>query len=380
MIGPGRLSPSAVVRMDRAARPRPYADHVIAAVAASIFLITVFTVPEQPCTAADPCGPEPVTATAVGALCAAAVMVYLHRPAAVWAAAASAVLWPLSIITDDSGLGWRAALPLALVAITAGVARLRPAPATGTALRHRTPPRPAQLPQLHALTALAGTLLLIAGVALGGWTFWRQHAATARENSAETVTAVVRAQVAEDAIEVELPGGQLWNAEVLAATDYPVGATVPVLVDAAGLRQLRTEPYDITLLFVVATVEAGAGAALLSLARAWDRGLHALFTTAQPVREARLVDDGDCLTILVPGPARTADELILPLTETEDTAHDCNRVPSSTRATLYGEPRPGAWCTVQIDETIRTPLGPVLAVETIPYDPIRALPADLYPG
>jgi hypothetical protein len=96
-----------VVVHDRMVRPLARADLLFAGTAAATLLLTVFTMPLTPCTVAAPCRPEPVTAFVVGLLAAVAAMSFVHRWSDVGAAAACAVVWPISDRFDDADLGWR---------------------------------------------------------------------------------------------------------------------------------------------------------------------------------------------------------------------------------------------------------------------------------
>ncbi|MFC5002776.1 hypothetical protein ACFPIJ_33730 [Dactylosporangium cerinum] len=137
-------------------RPYPKANHFVAGTAAAMLLLTVYTVPDVPCTAGG-CGPEPVTSVAVGVAAATAVMSYLHRWAAVCAAVLCAVLWPVADRADDSQLGWRAMLPLALVAVSVGVARLRWEVPPASVVRRQPPAPPCSASGVSSSKACAVT-------------------------------------------------------------------------------------------------------------------------------------------------------------------------------------------------------------------------------
>ncbi|MEU4564610.1 hypothetical protein AB0F72_40030 [Actinoplanes sp. NPDC023936] len=253
-------------------RPHPRADFLVVAVAVAIFALIILTTPDPPCSVANACDPEPVTSIAVSLVVAAAVMSFLYRWAAVAAAVLCVVTWPIADRVDDVGMGWLMALPLALLAVTVAVARLRfppysPPPAVVALLasldEHERPPLEPPAPPRAPARPVLGTLLLVAGLAGTGWTLWHQARVTAQETSASAVPAVVREHREDTVIGVDVANGDSFYMEVLDATDYPVGSRVEVLIDDTHMRQLRTEPYDITILLLPAITAAGAGAALL---------------------------------------------------------------------------------------------------------------------
>ncbi|XVU29254.1 hypothetical protein ACQPZJ_19960 [Actinoplanes sp. CA-054009] len=345
-------------------RPNPMADLAVAGTAVAIFLVTLFSIPIAACTAAAPCEPEPVSALGLGALAAVAAMSYVHRWAAVAAAAVCVVLWPLGGRLEETGLGWRSWLPLLLLAVTIAVARLRWAP--GPELE----PAPAEQlmePGDVGRPAIAvGVALIVAGLAAGGWTAWRQHQVTGQQERARTVVAVVREHADDDrAIVVVQDGGRQWKTEVLDAADYPVGSQVEFLVDDAGLRQLRAEPYDLTVWYVVFVAMIGQGIARLLRAGELRRGRLSFFAEPRPARGVRAVDGGDIVTVLLPGEPGRAYRLVVDVAGDGDEADEQARV---VPATLYGEPRPGAWCAVRVGGELRVPARPVGDVREVPDD------------
>ncbi|MEU0556683.1 hypothetical protein [Dactylosporangium sp. NPDC006015] len=362
--------------------PYPKADHFVAGTAAAMLLLTVYTVPDVPCTAGG-CGPEPVTSVAVGMAAATAVMSYLHRWAAVCAAVLCAVLWPVADRADDSQLGWRAMLPLALVAVSVGVARLRWEVPPASVVR-RQPPAPRRLPLVGAMSGTVGALLVTAGFAGMGLTMWRQDRVDAQQAAADRVTAEVLEHLDDGgAVRLRLPDGTEFDAEVVAASAYPVDGRVQVLVDAAGLRQLSTEPYDITVLYLPSVLVVGGGGALLARSCTRRRMLHRLFAQPQAVYAVRALDHGDEVTVLLPGPWGTARQLSIfvvderpPQGGQDEESDACARV-RTVPATLYGDPRAGGWCALEVQGRVRVPIRPVAKVETVPYDSERGLPAGI---
>ncbi len=362
-------------------RPFPRADLVVAGAAGMIFLLTVLTMPEIPCTVAAPCRPEPVTALAVGVLAAVAVMSFVHRWAAVVAAVVCSVLWPVSDRVDESGLGWRGWLPLVLLAVTVAVARLRWPAASVAASRRQRPPASPRLPRFTRHVAV-GVLLLVCGIAVSGWTLWRQDRVAAQEAAARIAIAVVRQHLDDGAvIGLELSDGTLWHTEVVAADDYPVGSRAEILVDDAGLRQLRSEPYDLTMLLLPAVAAAGLGVAYLVRVASWRRALRRFLAGPQAVRPVRAMVRGAEVIVVVPGPGGDAEQFAVPVAgEAEDEASGGTGMGSAVRtepALLYGMVQPGQWCAVQIGARTYVAAEPIAYVEAVPYDGQRGLPADI---
>ncbi|BBH69145.1 hypothetical protein ACTI_58300 [Actinoplanes sp. OR16] len=337
-------------------RPHPRADLLVVAVVAAVFVLIVAATPDEPCTT-ETCGPEPLTSIGVSLLLATAVMSHLHRWSAAGAAVICATLWPIADRAENVRMGWLVALPLALLAITVALARLRfPVPAD-TAPR-RQPPTPSFLP----FPWVRGTALLVAALAGIGWTWNRQADVTAQEAVADAVPAVVR-EHRESVIGVDLTNGDSYYMEVLEPLDYPVGSRVEVLIDDAGLRQLSSEPYDITILFVPFVTLAGVGAALLARAVTRRRALLRFFSSPQPARPVHARTARDSVAVLIPDPPRTR-HLTIALT-----ADDTVPRRGAQAATLYGTPHPGQWCAVAIDHHIRAPTSPVKEVQVLPRGP-----------
>jgi len=231
-----------------------------------------------------------------------------------WAAACAAIFCAL-LWTSLSGPYVAMLVAWAYAAVAVHVARLdRPLPATP--VPHRCPPRPAALPRVAASTeALGGVLIALAALGLGY--VWSER----------------------DAVP--------WLTPFIAG--------------------------------------AGLGVALLARALHHQRALRDLFALPQPVHAVRVVEQLGYVHVLLPAPdAQTALEFgfdVAPQTydvapEAEDGgAHD--EEPHTVAALLYGEPRPGAWCTVDAGDRHHVPLGPVADVIEVPYDVVQGLPREI---
>ncbi|SDS36201.1 hypothetical protein [Actinoplanes derwentensis] len=218
--------------------------------------------------------------------------------------------------------------------------------------------------------ALAG----IAGVLV------RQQQVTDQEAAARTITAVAREHRDDDVtLVVELPDGTRWSTPVLYAGDYPIGDPVELLVDDEGLRQLRSEPYDISLLLIPLVLVAGAGVALTSRAVARQRTLRRFFDGPQPARPVRALDNDGFVYVLIPGPHGQAEQLgVEHFGSTGGDPGDDHGTDPRLRtrpAILYGSPRPGSWCAVELDGYVYVPRAPVDEMDLVPYDNDRGLPA-----
>lgn len=358
-------------------RPHPRADLAVAGAALLVFLVTLFTIPDHACSNAAPCDAEPVASLGIGLLAAVAVMTFVHRWAAAAVAVLCAVVWAVTDRADDSGLGWRAALPIALVVTTVVVARLR-YPAVPDDAPRRRPPRPLRLPVITG-ALVAGVLLLAVSVAGIAATLHRQQRVTAQEAAARSVTGLVHDHRDDDTtLTVEMADGTRLDFDALSASDYPIGTPVELLIDGAGLRQLRSEPYDITYLLLPLTVAAGAGVALIARAGTRHRVLRRIFEHDRPFRTIRALDTGDDVFVLIPGTDGRAVQLRVEYFHgpADGPADDHPADPRITTrpAALYGSPRTGSWCVIELDGHVYVPRLPVDEVEEVAYDGGRGLP------
>lgn len=146
------------------------AEHLVPAGAVAVVLAVVAgPVGSGLGSVAVPGGPDVAGSTtarwvALGLLAAPAVMVYLHRWAAAWAAAACAVDW----VVLSPGYGWRDFLPCAYAVLAVLVARHgdpAPAPVTLTGALAR-PPAPPRWPALGTASMWAGIGLLAAALVM----------------------------------------------------------------------------------------------------------------------------------------------------------------------------------------------------------------------
>jgi hypothetical protein len=360
------------------------AEHLVTVVAVAVFLVTRYGVPDPPCSVATPCAPDARSWIALGVLLAPAPMVYLHRGAAAWASGVCAAYWAVAGRWMDAGSRWAVLLPWALLAVAVVVAR-----SGAGRVEHAAPRRP--VPSPAALPRVGGPGLALAGVVLaaaagaGAWVLWRQESADRQQAAAREVTGVVREQIRTDrtgAVRVALTGGGEVRAAVLAPHDYPVGTEVRFRVDAQGLRQLVSEPYDVTPWLAPVVIALGVGAAEAARVRRRRRGLHALFADPQPVRPVRVVDDFGYVHVLMPAAdGRSAVEFGIDVDEPAllyAEGHPDDEEPATVPALLYGEPRPGGWLAVEVGGRLRVPVAPVAAMTEVPYDPEHALPREVF--
>ena len=337
-----------------------------------IVTLAALTRHAPPCSAAAPCGPDPARWLAFGALAAPVPMLWVHRWSAAAAACGAAVLW-LAAFT-----GWIVLLAWAYAALVCWLAGRRSA-AADPPTAHRRPPAPPSLPSV-ARPALLLALVALAGAGgLGAWVLWRQEQADRQQSRARIVAGVVQAATTDEpALQVTLNGGHTLRTPSLAPRDYPAGSTVQLYVDDQGLRQLRSEPYDVTRWLALAVAAAGTGAALLARVRRRRRDLRLFFGQPQPVRAVRVVDDVGYVHVLVPAADhRTAVEFGIDVAGPGVTPHEDDDEPATVPATLYGEPRAGRWCAVEVDGRLRVPTAPVGRTAQVAYDPEHAVPQEV---
>jgi hypothetical protein len=161
----------------------------------------------------------------------------------------------------------------------------------------------------------------------------------------------------------------------VAAPAAALGAAVLVPAAVAGaVVSVGDQPAG--LLPVIAAL--GVGVALLARAGQRRHGLRALFATAQPVHPARVVDRLGYLHVLVPArDGRTAVEFGINTADTWSTCDDEDFDPHTRPALLYGEPRTGAWCAVEVDGRLHVPVEPVGETTEVAYDADHGLPREV---
>jgi hypothetical protein len=359
-------------------------EHLVTVVAVAIFVVTLYGVPDPPCSVTTPCAPDAWSWIALGVLLAPAVMVYLHRGAAALASGVCAAYWAVAERWVDTGQRWAVLLPWALLAVAVYVAR------TGLdrvehAAPRRAVPSPAVLPRVGGPGLAVAGVVLAAATGAGAWVLWRQESADRQQAAARQVTGVVREQTQTDgagAVRVALTGGGEVLSAVLSPDDYPVGSEVRFAVDGQGLRQLVSEPYDITPWLAPVVIALGAGAAEAARVRRRRRGLRSLFDDPQPVRPVRVVDDFGYVHVLMPSAdGRSAVEFGIDVDEPARLyaeEHAADEDPETVPALLYGEPRPGGWLAVEVGGRLRVPVAPVAEMTEVPYDPEHALPREVF--
>jgi hypothetical protein len=123
---------------------------------------------------------------------------------------------------------------------------------------------------------------------------------------------------------------------------------------------------------------AGLGGALLARVVRDRRALRRLFGTAQPVRAVRAVEQLGYLHVLLPEPdGQTALEFGFDIAELDQPPDDEDDEPHTIAAVLYGEPRTGAWCAVEVGGRLHVPLAAVGEVIRVPYDEVHGLPREI---
>jgi hypothetical protein len=154
-------------------------------------------------------------------------------------------------------------------------------------------------------------------------------------------------------------------------------ATGAVLIALAALglgyvwSDVRAAP-----LLTLAIAAAGLGCALLARAVHRQHALRDLFEVPQATHAVRVVEQLGCLHVLLPAPdGQTALEFGFDVAEPDDPEDGDS--PHTVEAVLFGDPRPGAWCAVEVGGRLHVPVGPVGPVITVDYDVVDGLPREI---
>ncbi|MGK5681840.1 hypothetical protein [Actinoplanes sp. URMC 104] len=148
-----------------------------------------------------------------------------------------------------------------------------------------------------------------------------------------------------------------------------------LVVAAGGVVWVGVD--DAAVPWLAATIAAfGLGCALLARAVRHQAALRRLFTTPQPVHSVRAVEQEGYVHVLLPAEdGRTAREFAFDVAEPEP-RHDEDDVHTEA-AVLYGDPRPGSWCALEVGDRLHVPVGPVGDVVVVPYDVVEGLPREI---
>jgi hypothetical protein len=322
----------------------------------------------QPCTAAQPCLPEPIGFTSFGLLLATVVAAFVHRAAARWLSLTFAVVFLLAGYRELPQVWWLQAYAVAFVLLCWFV--LRPefgllAMISFEDVSHSARlPRPADLARLRPRPSQVWLVVAFTVVALTGAATYsiQQAAAQAREAAAR----VVSGQVIEHedfGILVSIDGVGV-PVDVLYPSDYPLGSTQPLWVDDEGLAQPLSEPYDASWWMILTGLGGGLAFAVGWRAAGPELERRRLFTRAQPVRRVSAILAGGRVTILPP--EGYPEGMSLPLSfpavtsELDSVARAlAGKAPELVRTvTLYGVPEEGRWCGARLDNQTVAPTGP----------------------
>ncbi|XVU22217.1 hypothetical protein ACQPZJ_33775 [Actinoplanes sp. CA-054009] len=148
-----------------------------------------------------------------------------------------------------------------------------------------------------------------------------------------------------------------------------------LLASAAGVVWVSVDEAAVP--WLAGTIAAfGLGCALLARAVQHQGALRNLFNHPQPVHAVRAVEQEGYVHVLVPAEDdQTALELAFDVAEPEpwDPDEDVHTV----AGVLYGHPRPGAWCALEVGDRLHVPVGPVGEVITVPFDVVHGLPREI---
>lgn len=169
-----------------------------------------------------------------------------------------------------------------------------------------------------------------------------------------------------------LPPRPLLVPKVARATEA-TGA-VMIALAALGLGYVWSD-IDTAPLLTPVIGGAGLGCALLANAAHRQHALRDLFTLPQPMHTVRVVEQVGYLHVLLPSvDGQTAREFGFDVAEPDEPEDDD---PHTVEAVLFGEPRTGAWCAVEVGGRLHVPLGPVGEVITVAYDVVDGLPREI---
>jgi hypothetical protein len=157
---------------------------------------------------------------------------------------------------------------------------------------------------------------------------------------------------------------------------------VPAEVAGLSLLTLAMAGFVATLLgyagtpWLTAVIAVfGLGCALIARAVTHRARLRQLFGTPQPMYAVRVVEQLGYVHVLLPhSGGLIAREFAFDVAEPGWTDED---EPHTRPATLYGEPRPGGWCAVEVQGRIHVPVGPVGEVIEVAYDVVQGLPREI---
>lgn len=360
-----------------------------------VFIVAsiVATGPEEPCSAATPCLPSRPDSIALGLLFGSMAVGYVHWRTAAWFAVGAAVAILVVDFGEPAVPWWTYLLLLGYVAgywyfPESGRGSAASAVASSVPVTdHRPVPRPAVVPVLGRPWLALAAVLATGTIGMSWWSVVEQDRKDAQQQAARVMTGVVREHRDDYTARVEFPDGRQVNADVLEVGDYPVGGPMDFYVDGRGLMQPVSEPYDASGWLVLATI--GAAAAIALALRTVDRNsaLRRLFSDAQPVRQVGAVEQWRAVQLFLPGPrpgrttlatvpvisgGPTDDESDVPdrYGDSDDDEPDAGPDTGWTAipepAVLYGDPRPGHWCAVQVDGRVRLPRNPVRPLTEIP--------------
>ncbi|GAA0472140.1 hypothetical protein Ade02nite_51750 [Paractinoplanes deccanensis] len=148
-----------------------------------------------------------------------------------------------------------------------------------------------------------------------------------------------------------------------------------LLLSAAGVVWVAVD--DGAVPWLAATVAAfGLACALLARAVREQSALRRLFNHPQPVHAVRAVEQEGYVHVLLPATDdQTALEFAFDVAEPRprDEDDDAHTVPG----VLYGTPRQGEWCVLEVGDRLHVPVGPVGEVITVPYDVVHGLPREV---
>ncbi|MEV4348828.1 hypothetical protein AB0J83_30600 [Actinoplanes sp. NPDC049596] len=160
------------------------------------------------------------------------------------------------------------------------------------------------------------------------------------------------------------------------AAPAEVGGFALLVLSAAGVAWVALDEGAVP--WVAGAVAAfGLGCALLARAVRHQGAVRRLFNHPQPVHAVRAVEQEGYVHVLVPAEDdQTALEFAFDVAEPEPRDDDDDEV-HTVPGVLYGHPRKGEWCALEVGDRLHVPVGPVGDVITVPFDVVHGLPREI---
>lgn len=351
----------------RAVQPQGWRGRVVPAALWTVIVVLATALSsEGGCSAADPCGPDWVSAVEVVSALAAPVLLLWWPPLGTPLSLVAAGLFVLvEVDLGELPLWLAVVLPAAAVAATVEAeVRSRARAAAAARLAAGVPvstfPGPAPEGGHRSWQAIVGAVVLLAVPFLLGYGVVHGQAEAGHERGAAHVRGTVVSHGDDGYLITVSLDGRREQFDTYNSDDYPVGSEQDVLLLPDGRVRLGAERYDPSGWLAGAIAAGLLGSALLGRARRDTVARRRLLSRPQPVHAVRLASSWEGAQVLaVAGDADPLLQLdLVPadplddgpgLGEDEDPPRQRERV----TATLYGVPVRGELVAVVLDDGLR---------------------------